>query len=498
MAEKFSVHDVQRNGRRISEVIRPATLHDALVALGVNPSHRAIAGGTDLLLDFARSGEVEPVGVVDLVSIDGFAAISESEDSLRLGGGVTHSQVVDDPRFARFALPLAQACVEVGSPQLRNRATISGNLVTASPANDTISALMALDAQLELVSLDDAGDLSTRVVPVAEFFAGFRETVLRPGELIAAIQVPKLAAGRRGLWFKVGLRKNQAISVVHGGIVLEFDGQQIASARLALGSVAPTVVLIEEFATVLAGATLTEEVVANAAQVAAGAVSPITDGRGTSEYRTSVIETAVRRSLQSIANGGEQTAWLDSPPTLRVDASPRGGNVATAVVTDDIEIAVTLNGQQHTGANAASLTLLDWLREQAPVKGAGLWGTKEGCAEGECGACTVNLDGAGVMSCLVPAAQADGGEIVTIEGLAQDNGLHCVQEAFVDEFAVQCGYCIPGFVMAVERLLAATPNPTDDQIIQGLGGNLCRCTGYYPIIEAVRRAAASGAQGSDS
>lgn len=496
MSEGFSVHEVQRSGRAISEVVRPATLHDALVALAAEPSRRPIAGGTDLLLEFARNEQADSATVVDLTSINGFAMITESADSLRLGGGVTHSQVVDDARCVGSALPLAQACLEVGSPQLRNRATVAGNLVTASPANDTISALMALDASLELASLDADGSMTTRTVPVAEFFTGFRETVLRPGELIAAIDVPKLGVERRGLWFKVGLRKNQAISVVHGGLVLGFDGDVLTSARLALGSVAPTVVMIDEFAEALIGSSLTKDVIGAASSVAASSVSPISDGRGTSEYRTSVVESVVQRALYALASGTEAATWPAEPPTLRVTPDHPVKSTQT-VITDETEMAVTVNGQPLRSAGGASRTLLDWLREQSS-EGSGLWGTKEGCAEGECGACTVNLDGAAVMSCLVPAAQADGVHVVTIEGLVESDPLHCVQEAFVDKFAVQCGYCIPGFVMAVERLLAATPDPTDDQIAQGLGGNLCRCTGYYPITQAVRSAASAQRKGEGS
>ncbi|MEW8959826.1 Nicotinate dehydrogenase small FeS subunit [Moorella humiferrea] len=149
-------------------------------------------------------------------------------------------------------------------------------------------------------------------------------------------------------------------------------------------------------------------------------------------------------------------------------------------------LKLKVNGREYQVEAPADITLLELLRENL-----GLTGTKEGCGKGECGACTVLMDGLAVNSCLLPAAKADGSEILTIEGLASPQGrLHPLQEAFISEGAVQCGFCTPGMIMSAKALLDQNPHPTREEIKIALSGNLCRCTGYAKIISAVEKAAA--------
>ena len=148
-----------------------------------------------------------------------------------------------------------------------------------------------------------------------------------------------------------------------------------------------------------------------------------------------------------------------------------------------INIGFSVNGEARSVAAHPLERLLDVLREQLH-----LTGTKEGCGEGECGACSVFINGKIVNSCLVPVAQVEGAEIKTIEGVATDNQLHAVQQAFIDCGGAQCGICTPGMVLAAVDLLGRNPNPTDADIRTGLAGNLCRCTGYMKIFESVVRA----------
>jgi carbon-monoxide dehydrogenase small subunit len=152
----------------------------------------------------------------------------------------------------------------------------------------------------------------------------------------------------------------------------------------------------------------------------------------------------------------------------------------------EVSVAVRVNGQERRASVEPRRTLADFVREQC-----GLTGTHLGCEHGVCGACTVLVDGDAVRSCLVFAVQVDGAEVTTIEGIGSPDELSPVQAAFRDHHGLQCGFCTPGFVVSVTAFLRDHPNPTDDEIRDGLSGNLCRCTGYQGILAAVRAAAAT-------
>ena len=152
-----------------------------------------------------------------------------------------------------------------------------------------------------------------------------------------------------------------------------------------------------------------------------------------------------------------------------------------------VHVELTVNGDRREADVEARLLLVHWLRDHL-----GLTGTHVGCDTTNCGACTVHMDGEAVKSCTILTAQADGAEITTIEGLSAGDGLHPVQAAFMDKHGLQCGFCTPGMIMAAVDLLNRNPNPSDEEIRHGLEGNLCRCTGYHNIVEAVKSAAGSG------
>lgn len=452
---------------------------------------RIIAGATDLILEIERQVRRGIETLIDVTRVPQLDQILLDEDEvIHLGPMVTHNHCVASKLLRERAFPLVAAAWEVGAPQIRNRGTVAGNLITASPANDTIPPLMALNAKVTLLSTQ-----GERIVPLTEFYKGVRQTVMRPDEMLVDISFPALQSNQRGTFIKLGLRKAQAISVVNAAVVVTFEEVQpskpisewrVQHAAITLGAVTPVIVHAGEAEQALIGKTLTEEVIEEVSRLAQRSARPIDDVRSSADYRYEMVRVCVARALRQIAQGMETQAVPSDPVLLWGKEFQGHAPVLEASVEHQRqdEIVTTVNGQEYRVRGASHKTLLRFLREDV-----GLTGTKEGCAEGECGACTVFLDGTAVMSCLVPAPRAHGAQIVTIEGLSQGEQLHPVQRTFIEEGAVQCGYCTPGFLMSAAKLLEEKPQPSREDIQWAISGNLCRCTGYYSIVRAIEKAA---------
>ena len=444
------------------------------------PSARIIAGGTDLVLELKKGAHPQIKSLVDINRIEGLDFIQEKGDQIYLGPTVTHNQCLVSEPLLKYALPLVKAAQSIGAPQIRNVGTVLGNLITASPANDTISPLIALDASVTLRSKDNE-----RVVKLSDFYKGVRKIDLSHDEMVVDVHFKKMQPNQKGSFIKYILRNAHAISVANATAILTMDNEGfIGEAIITLGAVAPTIVRARTAEKYLIGKKLNSEVITEASRLAEKDGNPISDVRASQEYRQYLIPVLVEKALNEILSGdwakydsdpvllwGKQTSFFK--PTLRT------------LKHDEAEAIKTLiNGQEYTLTKGQNNTLSKLIREEA-----GLTGTKIGCGEGECGACTLYMNGLPVFSCLIPAPRAHQCEITTIEGISDGENLHPVQQAFIDEGAVQCGYCTPGFVMSAVKLLEEKPLPDENEIKQGLAGNICRCTGYYSIIAAVEKAA---------
>ena len=283
------------------DLLRPHTLPEALAMLAEHaPDVMPLAGGTNVIIEL-RDGHSSPKLLMDVSRLHELRGIRRDDGrvvpNVVIGGGATIAELLTHPLIVEHGLPLQQATAVLANPLVRNRATVAGNLVNASPAADTAPPLMALGAEVELTS--QAG---SRRVPLDEFMVGVNKTGIRSDELVTAIHWPVPPARSAAGFYKIGLRKADACSVINAAVMVVWDESgRCQQARIAIGAAAPRPVRAREAEAALQGQPLTDDVIAEAAHLAARVTQPIDDIRGTSAYRRRMAEVIVRRLLTGTA-----------------------------------------------------------------------------------------------------------------------------------------------------------------------------------------------------
>ena len=441
---------------------------------------RVLAGGTDLLIELRRDAKKTPKLVLDISRVAELQGIGDSDGSIMIGPLATHADLVRSEVLREFAPLLGAAAAAIGSPQIRARGTVGGNIMNAAACADTVPPLIALGATVTLQSKAESRELA-----LADLFLKPYQTKAKPDELLTAIRFPKLSPGARSAFIKLGRRNALSISRLSVAAILEVGkDERIADARIVPGAAFPTWQRVTEAERMLIGEKPGERLFAAAGRKVSEEMIKATGRRWSTEYKEPVIAVLVRRALEECVSRAGQGV---SPAVYKGEVV-RGGRARLHVrplPTPDMQCVVltTINGRLRLLTVRANTTLLDLLRDHL-----GLAGTKCGCEIGECGACTVLLDGRPVNSCLVLAPQIAGREVLTVEGLAQSGKLHPLQESFLEHDAVHCGFCTPGMLLCAKALLDRNPRPTEAEIRSAISGNLCRCTGYQQVVEAIAKA----------
>ena len=284
------------------DLLMPETLPEALDLLAESAREvTPVSGGTNLIVDM-RSGRRRPGALMNIAGMKELGGIRREDGHLVIGGGVTIAALLDEPLVTGHAPILKNAASVFGSPLVRNRATVGGNLADASPAADLAPPLLALDAEVELASAE-----GLRRLPLEEFMVGVRKTLLQPRELLVAVRCPVPPPLSAGAFYKLGLRKADAISVVSVAVMVEGDGDgRCRQARIALGAVAARPIRAHAAEDLLRGRPIDPATIAEAARLASGSASPIDDIRGSAAYRRRMIGVLVRRLLAAAAGDSRE------------------------------------------------------------------------------------------------------------------------------------------------------------------------------------------------
>ena len=394
-------------------------------------------------MNVMKARAASPDVLVDLNRLDDLRAISVSGETLQLGAMATYTQIMDSSEVEVSRPILAEVAAQIADVQVRNRGTIGGNVCSNDPTNHLPPLLVAVGASMTIRS--EAGE---RTVPAEEFFLGVYMTVVGEGELLTSVSVPAAANAADGF----------------ASVTIGRDGTCIANAAASLAGGSPRIALgCVDAVPVLLTPSGTDEREHPEGRCRRGARPAV--GRARARRLPSASRGDLRRARRR-PGSGERAVSVEEPSTSRT-------------------ISVDVNGDVYEREVDARRLLVHFIRDDLD-----LTGTHVGCDTGNCGACTVHLDGQAVKSCMVLAVQADGSKIATVESLANGEELSPLQQSFSAHHALQCGYCTPGMLMSASSLLAQNPHPSEEEARTAIQGNICRCTGYVNIVEAIVSAGA--------
>lgn len=460
----------------VFDYFRPDTLaevHEALAAEGAEA--RVLAGG-QTLLPMLSMRLARPKLIIDIMRVAGLGEIAVQGDAIRIGATVTQARLLALPDLARRQPLLAEALPWVGHAQTRSRGTICGSVAHADPSAEIPLVLVALGAELQL-----SKSRRRRRVAAEEFFTGLMSTARDDDELIESILVPLRRPGH-GYAFREFGRRHGDFAIVACAAIANGDDVRLAIGGVADRPIASNLGNVD-------GSALDDALNAFAWELEAR-----DDLHATARYRRELVRRlgaeAIVEARQRSRSQPEATeeGGIGAPVTRAPAASagpsapcsPKRLNGAARRT-----VSFELNGRAVSGEAEPRLLLTDFLRHKL-----GMTGTHVGCEHGVCGACTIEIDGVPARACLTLAVQADGCRLRTVEGLAPEPGkLSVIQEAFRRHHGLQCGFCTPGILMSLDTFLRAQPNVREAELREYLGGHLCRCTGYTPIIRAALDAA---------
>ena len=484
------------------------SVDDAVRLLLEYPQAQIIAGGSDVLVQM-REGKRAGAELVSIYGLDELRGVVMEEDgTIRIGSLTSFSHITKDPIIQKYINVLGEAVDMVGGPQIRNIGTIGGNTCNGVTSADSASTLFAWDAVIEL-----AGPDGIRRIPIKDFYIKAGKVDLRPGEIQTAILIPREAyEGYEGYYIKYAMRNAMDIATLgcSVNVKLSEDKKTFTDVRIAYGVAGPVPMRAVHAEAAGRGLEVTEENIGKIGDTVLEDVTPRDSWRASKAFREHISKLLCKRALREAVRraGGvisEESQAAMAPNTsdneetvtgekkeapASISGASEGSGTAKHTIMTDSEsgkqyklVRCRINGVERETMVDVRASLTDMLRNDYS-----LTSVKKGCEVGECGACNVIIDGECYNSCIYLAVWADGKEIRTLEGLMGPDGeLSDIQQAFIDEAAVQCGFCTPGVIMSAVEILESGKEYTRDELRKQLSGHLCRCTGYENILNAVEK-----------